>query len=685
MFRLGDVSNVSAIDVTVDDLITPANDEAINPITYTGNGTSYPITNAAGMFTNGFKPNNKYQYTGQVQYPWDLVPTGGPQTEGAFWTTPEDPGAVAASAVTHCSALISAHNSNAATPNPTYTEYSLCAVGTGGVCQMSARIGGTPLSSDPISATVTGLNPGTAYTPGATALVGNQDGSQAGRNSSAPTTGTGFTTLAWGGTPGIANVTTTSADFTFTGLDTTGVVSYQVILNGVSQGTVAGAPSSPIHLSGLTPNTQYTVALKLSESNCTSPTILTQNFTTTPVDPTTFTLSAASPFSLNAGWATGTNPAGTIYQVQYCTDAGFTLNCQTKNSTAGATSATLTTGVNPATTYFAHVKALTIGGGADSNYSNSASATTPPNVQSITISPNTPQTVVTGNTISYTAVVTDPSGNPIPGQAVNWTVSGGGNVSPANGTGTLFTATTPGGPFTVTASLAGYTPVTDSVTVIAAGPVVNSFGFVMAPGYKGGTLTIVGHDNVVHSINSTFSASDSGVTFTPTTTTSADNVAGTTAVTFPKTGTFTLTDNLGSGVSTSTVVVVPQVLSGIKVCAMGDASCSSTITLQTLQTQQFTATGVDQFGNAMSLSSVQWSNNVSASGAQASFSSPMLGQNIRVTATSNGLSGSITIDLVSFDVSNAYAYPVPYKASTGTGVIHFVGFRFAVQLAHLYY
>jgi hypothetical protein len=75
----------------------------------------------------------------------------------------------------------------------------------------------------------------------------------------------------------------------------------------------------------------------------------------------------------------------------------------------------------------------------------------------------------------------------------------------------------------------------------------------------------------------------------------------------------------------------------------------------------------------MGLSDVQWSStsgNVSGAGA---FASPSLGQNVRITATSGGKSGSAFATIISYDVSGAYAYPVPYKASFGTGIINFTG------------
>ena len=492
----GDVANVSAIDLTVNDLINGANDETLNPISYSGNGSPYVINNTA--FTNGFKPNNKYQYTGQVQYPWDLVPTGGPQSVGPLWTTPENPGPVSVLFITHCEAGIQTHNSNISTPNPTYTEYSLCATGTSGSCATSARIGGTPSQSDSVAAAVTGLAPGTTYTPTATALVGNQDGSSSGWNNSGTTSGSNFTTLAWGGIPGIANITTTSADYTFSVLDTSGVVNYQIILNGVSQGVVPGAPTSPIHLTGLTPDTQYTVAMQLSESACTSPTILSQPFTTTAATPVTFGLTDVDATDISASWANGGNPGGITYSLQYCTDPGFTLNCNIVTTTSLSTTLS---GLTPNTQYFAHVKALTVGGGGlDSAYSNSASATT----SNFILNPSS-ATVVTGNSQLFT-------GN----ESVTWSVNGGGSLSTAGpSTSTTFTAVSTG-TWTLTAKVGAQTVGTGTITVTAAGPVVDSFNFSMSAGNKGGTLTIVGHDNVVHAVSSSFS-SDPSVTFNPTT------------------------------------------------------------------------------------------------------------------------------------------------------------------------
>ena len=80
----------------------------------------------------------------------------------------------------------------------------------------------------------------------------------------------------------------------------------------------------------------------------------------------------------------------------------------------------------------------------------------------------------------------------------------------------------------------------------------------------------------------------------------------------------------------------------------------------------------------MTIGAVTWSTtggSISGSGATVNFSGSTLGANIRVTATSGNppQHGFATVNLVNFDVSGAYAFPVPYKASQGGGIIHFTG------------
>ncbi len=171
MCRHADLGNVSLVDLKVEDLITSANTMTLSPIGFGGVNSVISIDNS--LFTNGFKPNNKYQYDGDVKYPYNIaVPSSLGQTVGPFWTTPVNPSNVVVSNITHCSADITSNNSGGSPANPIYTTYQLCATGSGGSC-LSGAIGGSASPADTITKTITGLTPGTAYTPNAQALVGN--------------------------------------------------------------------------------------------------------------------------------------------------------------------------------------------------------------------------------------------------------------------------------------------------------------------------------------------------------------------------------------------------------------------------------------------------------------------------------------------------------------------------------
>jgi hypothetical protein len=275
--------------------------------------------------------------------------------------------------------------------------------------------------------------------------------------------------------------------------------------------------------------------------------------------------------------------------------------------------------------------------------------------------------------------VTDFTGTVIPGATVQWSLpGGGGSLSGANpGAQITFTAGGTVGPFTIQATKPGYTNATATINVLASGAQIDSLSFVMAAGNKGGTLTLVGHDVVAGNVTANYSASPAGVTLTPSQTTSANGAPANVAVQFPSAGTFTLTATLVNGGSSSTVVNVPQVPQNqLQVCDVEDMVCNVTVTIQTLQSRHFTASGVDQFSNPITLTNVSWTNASQTGSASASFTAPStIGQPIIVKATdqNSGRTGQMTVNLVSFDVSSAYAFPVPYKASAGTGIIHFSG------------
>jgi len=773
-----DASNISLVRLSIVDMINAANNQTLSPIGWPGNGT-FAVTNAEYTQNGGFKPNVKYQYLGQVVYPFATnVPTAGAQTRGPFWTTPVNPSNVTVTNITHCSAEITARNAAGNPANPAYTTYNLCMTGTGGSCT-SGTIAGTGIATDTITRTFNGLLPGTSYTPSAQALVGNGDGSQTGWNSSSVVNGTGFTTAGTGGTFTITAITTNSGTFNFpVGFDTTGATSWQIVINGAATGpSGVGLPPTSIAISGLNPNTQYSIRIQISENSCTYtvPAAPGAQFYTLPAAPTGGSLSATGPRTLLAGWTdvnppTG-NPNGATYTVQRCTDAGFTTGCATQSATKASTSpsATITSGILPETQYFVRVKTVSASGtpANDSAWLSLGNVTTPneaPNITTITssihtssvtlratITDNGPSnelichwtrtspasgvttnfvgndtnaactqiqmtfnpvgaytvqlvvrdkndtgltdtethsfspgqtpttidaitalngaTIVVGNTKGFQTVVRDQFGAIINGQTVNWSLSNAGATrTPTSSTFTIVTGVNSTlSPVTLTASLPGLTSQTLSLTILASGP-----QFTVAPRITlnsdnvTGTLVTDAIDNSPGAGTMIYTWSiESGpttsATFAPNGTAAAKN----SVVTFTQAGTYvlraTIQDNFGTEFALTSSATVVQRLTGLTVSP-------NNVTIKILADQVFTATGVDQFNDAMSPTGVVWSTtggNVSGAGV---FNSPALGNNIRITARSGSITGAATVNVVNFDVSSAIAFPVPFKGNRDTAI-----------------
>ncbi len=763
-----------------------------------GNGTfAIDQTDYAGLL-----PNVRYNLTERLLYFYNQF---GPSfTTGNFFTQAADPVAVSVTNVTHCSAQLNYQNAAANPANPEDTTYSLAIGGpvSAGAATQTQVIGGTGVFSDANSVSFMNLQAGTNYSPTATAI---NRGGAAWRNSN-PDAFTAFNTVAWGGTFSVpaASIGTTSADFVASAVNTAGVQSWVLIstpfISGLPSGNAANVNGTHA-MTGLVPNTPYTVSMRITEaSGCFSQLpVGSIAFTSDAAIPQTFNLTASATNArrLDATWTTNGNSAATTYQIEYCTDPGFApASCLTQTTAANATSAAITTGVLPETTYFAHVRALAASGGTTSAYSNSGSATTineapsivsgptftlhltsgtlrvtatdnaspsaltfawtvnasptgnptltsasgsttingnnATNVTQLTFTQNgnysgtltvrdhsggagnmatvvnwntggvsqvptfitvTPAnaTVVTGGNQVFNAIVCDQfetagncnasSTHIISGQSVNWSVNGGGTRSPASGASTTFTASTPGTGFILTASLPTASNGTATINVVAAGPFfVNQPTLVpVAPNYFTGTLSALGNDNVGGEASLTYTWSlESGpapVSVSPNGTNGAKN----SVATFSRAGAYvlrcTISNVNGSAFALTASANVLQVLSGLTVCPAGaSVPCATSITLKTLENQQFVAYSIDQFGGQMATPSVNWSlsgpGTISASGV---FQSNSIGQQVTVTATpvSGGQSGAILVNLVSFDVSNAKAFPVPWKASQGIDHIRF--------------
>ena len=115
------------------------------------------------------------------------------------------------------------------------------------------------------------------------------------------------------------------------------------------------------------------------------------------------------------------------------------------------------------------------------------------------------------------------------------------------------------------------------------------------------------------------------------------NAAKNTTATFSKAGSYTfqvtVTDGGGLTVTSSVNVTVSQTLTSITVTPVTPALASHA-------TQQFTASGLDQFGHAMTLGATTWSASAGSIDNTGLFTAPYASASVTVTATSGSVSGT---------------------------------------------
>ncbi len=688
-----DASTISRASITVTDV-----DNGFTVIGINQGGVSgappqvYPFLTSVQYNPdgNGFRPNTYYRYKGQVNFPYATLAPAAGQTVFPLWTAPLDPANVSVgSNFSHCAATITFQNAASAFSgvlgNPSSSPYTGC---LGAACA-TKTIGGTGRFNDTNTVYITGLSPNTSYTP----RVQAENRGASNWPDSANISGPPITTLAWGGSFTVLNVFYTSATLRISGVDVTGLASWDLRLNG---STVLTGDSSNINqdhtVTGLTPNTLYTPTIILREAGCpSSPLPFTpSSFTTTPYAPTSGSFSNVLATSLQVNWVDGSaNPNGSTYEVNLCLDAAFTTGCQT--ATVAKPTFSLTFTVSPTTTYYARVRTRNISRPTwpDSAFLIIGFVTTPPNMSAITVAPN-PGSAVTGTPLTFTATVTDESGAVIPGATVTWLYSGGaGQISTTSGASTILTATVAGS-FTLTASRSGYTSVIVPVTVSNSGPVVTSAELTLNPDHVTGNLSCTATDPGYPEPSLIYTWSLESGPAAVSYSANGTNAAKNSIVTFTRAGSYsfrcTVTDPAsisGSGVTATRDLA--QFLTAIQVCPAGSTSCPSSVTIKASEDQQFVANGMDQFGQSMPpLSGVVWTvtsgGSISAAGV---FRSGEIGTSQTVTATASGISGSILVTSVSYDVTNAKAYPVPYKASQGRGTITFANLGSEASI-HIY-
>jgi hypothetical protein len=302
---------------------------------------------------------------------------------------------------------------------------------------------------------------------------------------------------------------------------------------------------------------------------------------------------------------------------------------------------------------------------------SSASITSSVNVtvnQTLTSVAVTPASATLGSHSSqqFAAAANDQFGNAMSTQpGFTWSSAGAGSV---NTTG-LYTASYAAGNANVTAST-GSVSGSAGVTVSNAAPTVATSASA-SPGTVTGTtanFSVLGADGDgggESNLTYTWAATAvPGGAAAPTYSDNETNAAKNTTASFSKAGAYSLAVTItdaGGGSTISTVnVMVNQTLMSISVSP-------STANLSSHGTQQFSATGYDQFGNALSSQpSFAWSKSgsgtVSASGL---FIAPYASESENVTASSGGVSKSASVMVANAAPTIATAASASPSAVTG--------------------
>jgi FG-GAP-like repeat len=282
---------------------------------------------------------------------------------------------------------------------------------------------------------------------------------------------------------------------------------------------------------------------------------------------------------------------------------------------------------------------------------------------SIVVAPN-PATVADGTTKPFTATALDQFGNPMGTQPTfTWSTSGLGSVNssglysaPASGTGSATVKAASG-------SVQGSATVT--LTTGADQPPTITSPASAAPDPVTGTSTNL---SVAATDPQGLSLSYAWTSTGPAPVTLAAPTAANTLATFAKAGTYTftvtVTDTDSLQTTSSVSVTVNQALTSIVVTP-------GTATVADNGTQQFTATALDQFGNALAAQPIfTWSSSglgsVNSSGL---YTAPSSGTgSAAVTAASGGIQGSATVSIASAvsPIVIASTAPLNYNASSLT-------------------
>ena len=220
--------------------------------------------------------------------------------------------------------------------------------------------------------------------------------------------------------------------------------------------------------------------------------------------------------------------------------------------------------------------------------------------------------------------------------ATTWLASAGS----IDNTG-LFTAPYASASVTVTAT-SGSVSGTTVATVTNAAPTIATSAAATPATVTGTTtaLSVLGADDAGEA-NLSYTWATTGTPPAPVTfSNNGDNTAKNTTATFSQAGNYTfqvtITDMGGLTATSSVDVTVDQTLTSITVAP-------GTPTLASHATQQFTASGLDQFGSAMDLGATTWTATAGSIDNNGLFTAPYASATVTVTATSGLASGTTLV------------------------------------------